>query len=82
MPIKGLKSLTHTGQDYTTRKGSKFYVRNGKEVRPYKQKTGGATINKALLVKLLGGALRMRAKPRRSGGAGYFVPGYTRAGFF
>ena len=51
MPQKGLKSLTHSGEDYTTRKGSKFYVRSGKEVRPYRQKKGGATINKQLLIK-------------------------------
>jgi len=81
MPQKGLKSLTHSGEDYTTRKGSKFYVRSGKEVRPYRQKKGGATINKQLLIKLLGGMIKR--KPVRRGGNPFAgPPGFTHTGFY
>jgi len=38
MPRKGAKSKTMKGkEDYTTKKGSKFYVRKGHEIKPYRQ---------------------------------------------
>jgi len=75
MPIRGKPSKTHTGLDFETRKGSKYYHRNHHEVRPFAQKRkGGATLNKALLIKLLGGMVKRR--PRRTGGAN----GHTMTG--
>jgi len=42
MPTKGSRSKTHKGEkDYTTKKNSKFYVRDGHEIRPYRQQKKG-----------------------------------------
>jgi len=60
MPTKGRKSKTHKGElDYTTKKGSKFYVRDGHEIRPYRQprKKGGFAFLAPLLAGLLSGGV-------------------------
>ena len=82
MPLRGRPSKSHTGLDYETRKGSKFYTRDHHEIRPYRQKrkNGGAVPNKALLIKLLGGTVRRR--PRRVGGQGFTNVGFQQRGFY
>ena len=59
MPTRGTKSKSHTGLDYTTRKGSKYYTMGGHEVRPYRQKrkTGGFAFLPAILAGLLTGGV-------------------------
>ena len=70
---KGSKSLTHSGQNYSTRSGSKFYVRDGHRVKPYAQpRHGGARGTDIALLKKLLAICRQKKKPRRKGGNGGF----------
>lgn len=56
MPTRGSTSKTMRGKkDYTTKKGSKFYVRDGHEIRPYKQNRKGGFAFLPFLAPLLAG---------------------------
>ena len=79
MPAKkGTKSKTHSGLDYMTRKGSKYYVHQGHRVKPFAQKTGGFSLG--TVIKLLGGGT---GRKRRGGALGYATSSYpVHRGFY
>jgi len=86
---RGTKSKSHSGLDYETRKGSKFYNRNHHLIKPYRQKAQRDGGFLPLLFGALSAANALRGLfgkgKKKKGGArkGYAVKGpITQRGFY